>query len=121
MSAGTGIDPVLSADFAERVLARADNLIVRNRRVRRVAALSLVSAAVISWAVMSGVSQLSAPHPAAQSIASSGASAEAQADETDALSDFFPDAGPVVRFATEYSDATDESDTALLSDEDASS
>ena len=125
MNAGTGTDPVFSADFAERVLARADGLIARNRRVRRVtgggAALCVVSAAVVSWVVMSRASQSPPQRPASQSVAVSDTTVEAQADETDALSDLFPDAASVARFATEYSTTTGESDTALLSDEDASS
>jgi hypothetical protein len=46
------------------------------------------------------------------------ATTEAQAGEPDALSDFFPDAGSVARFAAEYSDATDAADASLLSDQD---
>lgn len=119
-----GNDPFLSADFAERVLARADVLVARRTRIRRVmagtAVLSFAIIAAISWAVMSGAWQ-PAQQPVRQFAALSIAPAEIQFDEPDALADFFPDAAPVARFATEYSDATEGTDTALLADEDASS
>jgi hypothetical protein len=118
-------EPVLSADFAERVLARADVTIARRRVARRVmfgfVAFSLVSAGVISWAAMSGSRQLIVPQPAAQAVASLDATTEAQTDEPDALSALFPDAAPVARFAVEYSDATYGSDTSLLAEQDPTS
>jgi hypothetical protein len=118
-------DPVLSADFAERVLVRALGIAAQRRRARivlaGVAGLFLVSVAVASWVVMSGAWQSPAPQPAVQSAALPAATVEAQADETDALSAFFPDAESVAGFATDYSAATRETGTALLSDEDTSS
>jgi hypothetical protein len=125
MKITTETDPVLGADFAERVLARADVVIARQRLVRRVAgggaALAFVSVAVVSWLMMSGMVQSPAPRSGSQTLASLDATTNTQADESDALSDLFPDAGSVARFATEYSDATDGPDTALLPDEDPTS
>ncbi|HTT82006.1 MAG TPA: hypothetical protein VMF67_00845 [Rhizomicrobium sp.] len=118
-------EPVLSEDFADRVLKRADIVIAQRRRFYRAAteaaALFLVSMGVVSWIAISGASKAPEMRPGTQSVALLGNFTEAQTEETDALSDFFPDAGSVSRFAAEYSDATDESDTDLLSDEDPSS
>jgi len=118
-------NPVLSADFAERVLARADLVISKRRRVRRVAggiaALAFASVAAVSWIAMSGAVQAPISHPQSNSIARNSTMEEVQAEETDALADLFPDAAPVARFATEYSDATDEADIALFSDQDPTS
>jgi hypothetical protein len=125
MNVRAEIDPVLSADFAERVLARADVVIKRRRLVRRLtggaAGFVFVSVAVLSWGMMSGMMRSPASRPASQSVASSDANPTAQTDEQDALSDFFPDAGSVARFASEYSDATYGSDTSLVSEEDPTS
>lgn len=119
-----GNDPILSADFAERVLARADVLVARRTRIRRViaggAVLSFATIAAISWAAMSGAWQ-PAQKSAPQSVALSSMPARVQSSEPDPLSDLFPDAAPVARFAAEYSDAPEGTDTTLLSDEDESS
>jgi hypothetical protein len=117
-------EPVLSADFAERVLARADVVIVKRRRFRRalgaVVAVTFVSAAAASWVVTSGFRQPAVPRQA-RSVVIPNAATEAQADETDALSDLFPDAESVASFATEYSSAAENSETAIISDDDAAS
>jgi hypothetical protein len=125
MSPDLSSNPVLSEGFAERVLARADLVISQRRRVRRVmggiAAAAFVSVAVVSWIATPGLMQSPAAHPKSGVVALGGSAEEAQADGTDALSDLFPDAAPVARFATEYSDATDDEDTALFSDQDPTS
>ena len=122
MSADVGNDPVLSLDFAERVLARADVLVARQRRIRRIGggivAAGFVSVAVISWTAVSGMMQSPARHSGSAVIVASDSTELAQADDNDALSDLFPDAAPVARFATEYSAAADDTDTALFSDQD---
>jgi hypothetical protein len=118
-------EPALSADFAERVLARADVVIVKRRRFRRalgaVAAVTFVSAAAASWVVTSGFRQPAIPRQASRSVVIPNAATEAQADETDALSDLFPDAESVASFATDYSSAAENSETAIISDDDAAS
>jgi hypothetical protein len=118
-------EPVLSADFAERVLARADGVMVRRRRIRRVlgvvVAVTVVSAAAASWVVTSGFRQPAISRQASRSVVIPNAATEAQADETDALSDLFPDAESVASFATEYSSAAENSETAIISDDDAAS
>jgi hypothetical protein len=117
-------EPVLSADFAERVLARADVVIAGRRRVRHIvggiAALGFVSFAVVSWAMMSGMTQSPAMRGGSQTIALAGAQDQAQTDEPDALSDLFPDAASVASFASEY-DTSDDADTSILPDEDPTS
>jgi hypothetical protein len=121
MSFDTTNNPVLSADFAERVLARADVVVSRRRRVHRVtggfAALAFVSVAAISWLAMSGMMQSTPPRQDSQFVAL----ADTQADEPDVLTDFFPDAASIASFETQYSDATDGPDTALFSDQDPTS
>jgi hypothetical protein len=117
-------EPVLSADFAERVLARADVVIAGRRRVRHIvggiAALGFVSIAVVSWSMMSGMTPSPAMRGGSQNIALAGAQDQAQTDEPDALSDLFPDAASVASFASEY-DTSDDADTSILPDEDPTS
>lgn len=123
MSGNAETGPTLSSDFAERVLARADVFIARRTRIRRViggvTGLSFAVVAAISWAAISGAWQISAP--AAKFAAAKTTPVEVSSGESDALSDFFPDAASVAQFATEYSDATEGTDTALLSDGDPTS
>jgi hypothetical protein len=118
MNTGRANDPVLSEDFAERVLMRADRLVVQRRRISRVAgslvAFSFVLITFASWTVLNR-----RPQPAQQQPApvASYATAETQSDEQDALNDLFPDAAPVARFATDYADVTDGPDISLLSED----
>jgi hypothetical protein len=125
MSTDVTNDPVLGADFAERVLARADIVVSRRRRVHRVtggfAALAFVSVAAISWFAMPGGMQSPAPRADSQSVALAGLQEDAQADEPDVMTDFFPDAVSIASFETQYSAAADGPDTTLLSDEDPTS
>jgi hypothetical protein len=125
MNANETNNPVLRADFAERVLERADILIARRRLVGRtiagVAVPLLASVAILSWMAMYDVPRPQPVRAASNQIALAGVQADTQSDETDALDDLFPDAAPVAQFATEYSDATEGPDSALLSDQDPSS
>jgi hypothetical protein len=121
MSADTTNYPVLSADFAERVMARADIVVAQRRRVRRVAGgfavFAFVSVAAFSWVGMSRMLQSTAPRQDSQFVALT----DTQADEPDVLTDFFPDAASIARFETQYSDATDGPDTTLFSNQDPTS
>jgi hypothetical protein len=125
MNANETNNPVLRADFAERVLERADVLIARRRLIGRaiagVAVPAFASVAILSWMAMYDVSRQPPGRAASNQIALADSLADTQPDETDALGDLFPDAAPVAQFATEYSEAADGPDSALLSDQDPSS
>ena len=115
-------EPPLAADFAARVLDRADRIRNRQKRIRRtvggLAAASCASFAV-AWMVFVGAPQAQRPGPAplpAARVLPAG-----ETDEADALEDFFPDAGSVARFAAQYSEETDDTDADPFSDDDPSS
>jgi hypothetical protein len=118
-------DPVLSADFAERVLARADVVVSRRRRAYRVvggtAALAFVSVAIVSWLSVSGMMQPPAPRVVSQSAALAGLQEEAQSGTPDVMDDLFPDAASLASFDSQYSDAAEGPDTNLLSEQDPAS
>jgi hypothetical protein len=112
-------EPPLAADFAARVLDRADRIRNGQKRIRRtmggLAAASCASLAVV-WMVFAGAPQTRRPGPVPLTAARVLPAGET--DEADALDDFFPDAGSVARFAAQYSEETDDADADPFSDDD---
>jgi hypothetical protein len=106
----SALEPRFRPDFAACVLAEADAAIARRREVRRAvtaaAAVSLVLIGTISWASLTGRPSEVRRRPETGSVAAA-ISLPSSGEQTDALAYMFPDAAPVARFATEYSDATD--------------
>jgi len=99
--------PRLSADFAARVLQRVDVVRARRRQIWRVAAVCIVisfSAAAIGtyevapWPAQGGAAARTEPQLVAVDESAN------QSGETGVLDFLFPDAAPVARFATQYSE-----------------
>jgi hypothetical protein len=94
----------LSPDFAERVLQLADRRLAERRRVRWIAGVTGLCAAVvgtISWINVPQQTGVSAGNTMVVARAAPSASAESAGSSTDALSYLFPDARPLARFAAE--------------------
>ncbi|HEY3777096.1 MAG TPA: hypothetical protein VGL35_03485 [Rhizomicrobium sp.] len=117
-------EPRLGADFAARVLNEADRIGARRRRQRGWAGLAGIAGVALGLFVWAN---LLAGRPEGQQTANTQRFEEmtrevsnGRADEPEALDYMFPDAGPVARFAEQYSDANDGgADMDLLGDEDA--
>lgn len=115
-------------DFAARVLESADRL-VKRRRVRMVAGASTLCAglaAAVVWLNISAVPQgltqdrnpVFATASPSQIYKEPGARPAEPASSPDALTWFFPDAQPLVRYAAEDSaDDSDNSAGALFDDD----
>ncbi|MGH6879082.1 MAG: hypothetical protein ACREHV_17115 [Rhizomicrobium sp.] len=115
-------EPYLSPDFAARVLLRSDVLRARRRTVvAGVAAASFAAIAAVAWTGFSRLPDASEARREPVTVTVAAASPANQAEEAAALSYLFPDAGPVARFAAQYSDATDNASdgTDLFADQDA--
>jgi len=114
-------EPRLSADFASRVLLKADRVAARRHGARRLLAaagtLSFSVIAILSWHEFAPLTGRSAPRPEPFPVATSSASNPAE--DAVALSYLFPDAAPVERFAAQYSDTADDGGADILSDPDA--
>jgi hypothetical protein len=107
LNANEMTEPRLSGDFAARVLERVEIVRARQRRVWRIAAVCAVvsfSAAAVAtyevapWHVPGGAGARVEPQLVAVEIPGS------QSGETGVLDFLFPDAAPVARFATQYSE-----------------
>ncbi|HEX4080209.1 MAG TPA: hypothetical protein VHX61_15210 [Rhizomicrobium sp.] len=115
-------EPRLSADFASRVLRRADLLKARRRRTWRIATVGAVvsfAAVVAAYEVVpSNAPVATAARPGPLHVAASAPAN--QSGETDVLDFLFPDAAPVARFAAQYSEDEDtDSAPGLFDDDDA--
>jgi len=125
MNGSADIEPLLSRDFATRVLEAADGVVARRRRVRRAAGASaafLGIAAIAVWLGFTSASQGPAPErrplfasasPPRAFDGSAGSTVD-RPGAPDALSYFFPDAEPLARYAAD--DARDDSAGALFAD-----
>lgn len=120
-------EPRLATGFAARVLERVDVIVARRRRVWRVVAggavIGIVSAATILGTGLFPGSRPSTPgrEPVYVQTASDFEFPPPRAGgPADALGYLLPDAGPLSRFAAEYSDATDNAGSGedVLGDED---
>ena len=105
-------EPHLSADFAARVLRRADNVIARRRHARRTMAaaalLAVASVAAFSGLRTSPASRAAPSISAPENLADVDAawmSASSDNENADALDYLFPDATPVASFADQYAAA----------------
>lgn len=108
-------EPVLRPDFAARVLEKADALALHRRKMRRLLAgtcgAACATAIALSWTILSR----GAGTPAPRRLETLAATTPAPNRPDDAaLGYLFPDAVPVATFATQYSDATEDSDLDLL-------
>jgi hypothetical protein len=106
-------EPHLSADFAARVLRRADNVIARKRQARRAMAaaalLAVVSVAAFSGLRTSPASRATPSITAPENLADVDAawmSASSDNENADALDYLFPDAAPLASFADQYATAS---------------
>lgn len=101
-------EPMLSPDFAVRVLARADAIAARRRETRRIlaggGALACAAVAFVSWSSLLRAPDASVPPRVPMLVMM--ASAPDQPDDT-ALGVLFPDATPIARFDAQYGDAAD--------------
>jgi len=99
-----------SPDFFARVMHEADTVVAGRRRVKRVAVP--IAAIVLTGAIAFGISTVlptQKPAPASGSAVLAridvGAISPVRASQTEPLDYMFPDAGPLARFADEYSNA----------------
>jgi hypothetical protein len=124
MNGNPGVEPQLSPDFAMRVLEAAERLMAKRRRLRWTAASSVLCvgiAAIAVWLDFTAASRGPAPEREPM-VALAGAPQIFEGprpNSSGALSYFFPDAGPLARYAAE--DAPDDSGGsagALFADED---
>ena len=111
--------PELSADFALRVLEKADRVIAQRQRAWRISAvgatgLSIVFAAVLGMRTFDGGSAI--PPRAAITVADAQPPGPDAGTQADALDDLFPDAAPVERFDRTYLSGTSRADDLLAED-----
>ena len=107
-------EPVLSADFAQSVLIKADGIVARRRRV----AAGVMSVALVSVAAWAGLS-LTRSAPTRPPVYTASADTQGITDERqDALAVLFPDAAPVARFAEEQNSSADPDVLVSLDDSD---
>ena len=113
------VDMHFGPDFAERVLEAADRWVAR-RRLHRAAGASILCVGIAAAAVLLDFSvgpklpagdrnPVLAAAESPQRYRDPAGSAAEQESSSDALSWFFPDAEPLVRYTAE--DAPDDSDT----------
>lgn len=111
-----------SSDFAARVFGEAERIAARQARRRRFTGFAAAAGtllALLVWLLQPATSPDAGP--AANLPRLAGVQAQIPGDrndEPDALGFLFPDAEPVARFASQYSDA-DDSGADLLGDEEA--
>jgi hypothetical protein len=123
MNAHDMSEPVLSPDFAARVLGEAEAVAVRRRRTRRIIAgaggTTCAAVVIVSWATFFRAPVASAPPRLSTLVAAASVAPASQTDDA-ALGYLFPDAAPVALFASQYSDANDDegTDFDVLADED---
>jgi hypothetical protein len=114
-------EPQLSADFADRVLALAeDRRGAQRRHLHGLIAASAVCVAVVATLAWKGFP--TAPQPAAPAASpvlavGSASLAVPRADTTDPLSYLFPDAEPLARFSAEDGGTDQDTGASALFDE----
>lgn len=117
------MEPSLSADFATRVLSQVDIARARRRWARRIFAgtggAALAALGMVFWTGVSSTPPERAGRQPPLYVAMSAAAGSKQDDAENALTYLFPDAEPVARFASRYSDAGPDAD--LLADQDSES
>ena len=111
MSTNDIAEPRFGPDFAARVLQAADIAVARRRGFRRTAAgaaaAALMLTGVVAWTSLSGTpDEVRLGREPAYVIAST--TPAASNGQSDPLAYMFPDAAPVARFATQYSDESDD-------------
>lgn len=125
----SSVEPMLSPDFAARVLLRADRTMARRRRIRRSIA-GVAGACVLAIAASLGMRGTqpavpAPPSPVASNISGGELLTASRIDQGDALGYMFPDAAPLARFDSTYSAAIsgagDDDALALNSEDDSGS
>lgn len=128
MNRSLDAEPQLGPGFSTRVLAAADDVLARRRRLRRAAGVFVVCVGI---ALAAGWRGFTAPpqrpsqaeSPMLASVSPTGAAPRAETADRDtsaeALSWFFPDAQSLARYdAEDASDDTTNSAGALFADDD---